>query len=165
MAQVVPTSSTDSRTLLEGTDNQQFFSFIVNLSAVQSAKIPTPESKILEQDCTTLLELITRNYRDNIHIAASHGRKIAYLCVYLKEAKYQSTIPIHDLIDMPERLTEIFAHDGIESLLSRLRKFLAPFSVSVRRLQECEELRGCNFYQHLSQYPEVMVVSVSWEVS
>jgi hypothetical protein len=149
---------------VEGDDNSKFFQHIVQLTKKASE---SNFGRVLEQDCSTLFELITRDYKNNIKIAALNGRNMAYICLYIKDAKYRHTIPIHDFLFMPEKIIQGFQEANLEHLSPKLRKELAPFVLHIRSLRECTELHDCNFYKLFSvSEPSltetVMVVSVSW---
>jgi hypothetical protein len=147
----------DTITSPNANENTNFYNFIVQLT---KTVIPQTHNNILKKDSDAILDLIINGYRENIRLAASAGRNIAYLCIYLKDSKYQKSIPIHDFIEMSDKIKEKFDEFQLEPVLTRVKKILTPFTVRVRTLQECSELQCYNFD---IKENNIIVISVSWE--
>jgi hypothetical protein len=134
--------------------NSNFYKYIVNLTRTSR---PASCKKILEQDSDIITSLILGNYRENIERVAADGRNCAYLCVYAKDAKYKGMVPVHGLVEMPEKISQKFTEFELIPVMTRVCKELEPFVVSVRELKQCTELP---VDQPVDR--EIMVISVSW---
>lgn len=102
-----------------------FYNFIVNINVNQ-----TKIEDVLKKDTDTIYNLISKDYKKNIQIAASNGFKHAYICIYESNAKHEGIIPIDNfirLINMDEQYKQM----NIETVMERLRKNLKPFKVDL----------------------------------
>jgi hypothetical protein len=134
-----------------GKPNEDFYKFIVDLTSYSEKKILTPTAPghkdqlansahsdaatrkhlaaILRSDADQIFALITQNFKLNIQAAAASGYRAAYLCIYEKSAKYRGLIPVHDFVEMPEKMRDALAEFAIEPVMARVRGLLAPFVV------------------------------------
>lgn len=136
-------------------ENTKFYNFIVELT-----KSWTPETAIiLEKDGNEILNVITNEYRENIEIAAKNGKNMAYLCIYFRNARYKHMIPIHDYVEMSEKIGEKFKTLLLEPIIDRAKKILDPFVLNIRTLKECIEFQNYEFHKDA---PDVILISVSW---
>jgi hypothetical protein len=139
-------------------DNVRFYDYIVQLSK----STPSGYKELLEKDSVCLVELITKGYKENIKISAMRGKNISYICIYRKDSKYDKTFPIHDYIDMPDKIKSKFEEHNIITVPERLKKIVHPFVLNIRHISECYELHELDFYKNMKSIPDIFVVSVSW---
>lgn len=145
-------------------DNLEFYNHIVSITKLA---IPKKCSEVLNRDAETVLDLILKNYKENIEIAATYGKNSAYLCIYKAEARYQKNIPIDYFVHMPEKIKCKFEEYALEPVESRLRHKLQPFNVRICRLSDCSEFQTLwakPEHESLKELAsEIIVISVSWE--
>jgi hypothetical protein len=104
----------------------KFFTQIVELTDNSS------NAMILKNVSDRVFEIITRDFKKNIQIAAMRGFNEAYICLYDVNARYKGTIPIDCFIHMSEHTRTKFEEFKLEPVVDRLRKFLAPFHLEIR---------------------------------
>jgi hypothetical protein len=140
-------------------DNSEFYNRIVNITKLA---IPKKCSELLNRDADAVSDIILRDYKDNIEIAATHGRNLAYLCFYEVSAIFKDDVPLDYFIHMTEKIKSKFEEYSLEPVESRLRTRLQPFELRICSLSECEELKHleCEAFRTA---PEMVVISVSWK--
>lgn len=111
---------------MEDPDNEKFFQYITELSDYST------DVKIINKDADIISDLITRDYKYNIQLAASCGLKQAYICIYEIAAKYKKMIPIDDFIRPRGNLQQKFEKYNIIPVMERIRQKLHPFKVEVK---------------------------------
>jgi hypothetical protein len=135
---------------IEDSDKQKFYEKIVKLTKIRADK-----EFILKCDSDNIVKIITRNYKNHIEIAALNGRNMAYLCFYKIDARIKNLIPIHDFINMSEKIRIKFEEYKLESIVDRLTKILYPFKLLIRNIQDCNELPK-------TEKNNIIVISVQW---
>jgi|GEM_PF-6501673 len=111
-------------------NESDFYNFIVNLSTNYSIE------NILRKDSKTIINVILRDYRENIRAAATRGANEAYLCIYVANAKYKKIIPIDSYVRMTNLMLDNFNNFKIESIMETIEKKLHPFKVEAKSLEE-----------------------------
>lgn len=120
----------------------EFYNFIIGVT-----KYYNSESS-LRKDCQSIFDLIIKDYKKNIHLAASKGLNEAYICIYEIGANYKDSIPIDEFIRMTPNIIEKFETFKIEPIIDKIKKRLFPFIIEVKSLDETNNFIG---------------ITVSWE--
>lgn len=110
----------------------EFFNSIVKITKNSGV------SFILNKDSQTIFDVVTKNYKKNIRIAADRGLYKAYICIYEANAKYKGVIPIDSFIRMNTTMREKFTEYKIEPVMERVRNKLKYFTIEVKSLYESE---------------------------
>ena len=112
--------------------NNDFYNFIVELTKYSTT------GNLLKMDSDVILNVILKDYRKNLQVAASKGFNKAYICIYEIGAKYKNIIPIDEYIRPSDSMKEKFEKFKIEPVVDRVKKALAPFNVEVKSLDEVD---------------------------
>lgn len=124
-----------------GTKNEnnetEFYNFIVNITKFSNCET------LLRKDSQAIYDVITKDYKKNIQLAASRGLNKAFICIYEIGARYRGLIPIDAFVRMNDPMKEKFETFKMESVLDRIKKRLSPFVVDVVYLNE-NELKNDN---------------------
>lgn len=112
--------------VVDAPDMEQFFNQIVELTDNSSSSLT------LKKISDSIIDLVTKDCKKNIQIAALRGFNEAYLCLYDVNAKYKGCVPIDCFIHMSEHTRAKFEEHKIEPVMDRLRRLLLPFRVEVR---------------------------------
>lgn len=118
--------------LMEDANDSNFYNFIVGITRQSS------QQNILARDVQTIANVIIKDYKKNVHLAAMRGLTKAYICIYEVGARYKGIIPIDELVRMTTTTREKLEAFKIEPVLSIVRKKLAPFFIGVGNLSENE---------------------------
>jgi hypothetical protein len=116
-------------------DESDFYNFIVGITKYSNCH------NVLIRDSQTIYDVILKDYKKNIHLAAMRGLNKAYLCIYEIGARYKETIPIDAFVNMNDEMKEKFSTFKIEPILERIKRKLHPFIIEVKKL-DLNELIG-----------------------
>lgn len=111
---------------------EDFHNFIVDLTKNSTAQ------SILQQDVQAVFDIIMKDCKKNIQLAAQRGLNYAYLCIYEPGARYKGMIPIDALIRMNSVMRTKLEEFRIDPVMSKLRKQLHPFRVESKVLAESD---------------------------
>lgn len=109
---------------------EEFYTTIVNITKTSGYL------NILTKDSQTVYDVIMKDYKNNIKIAASEGRTEAYLCIYEASAKIKGLISIDAYVRMNNpKVVEKFEEFKLEPVIERIKKKINPFKVEIRLLK------------------------------
>jgi hypothetical protein len=106
-------------------DEKEFFNDIVNLTEYCTG------AGIIKKDSDKIVEVILKNWKDNVRIAASRGLTKAYICIYESEARYDGIIPIDTFVRMTDEFRSKLESYKIDPVMERIKKKVRPFNVDV----------------------------------
>lgn len=128
-------------------NESEFYNFIVGITKYSNCE------NLLRKDSQSIFEVITKDYKKNIHLAASRGLNKAYICIYEISARYKGLIPIDAFIRPNELMKEKLETFNIESVVDKLKKKLYPFNIEIKNINESELQEDLNI-------PEITVDSI-----
>lgn len=140
---------------IENSGKQKFYDDIVNLTRIRAHK---ECEGVLLTDSESIVNTITGNFQEYVRIAALNGRTTAYLLLYAVNSRLNDIVPIHDFIQMSEKIKTKFEEFNIEPVVDRITKIVYPFKLQIRNLRDCEE------FSFLKTEIDIMVISVTWGV-
>jgi hypothetical protein len=128
---------------------EKFFNHIIEVTSHSSDQV------LIKRTSDELINVLTRDFKRNIKIAADRGHNQAYICIYEVDAKYRDILPIDKFIHMNDHMRGKFAEFGLEPVVDRLRKIFQPFQLDIQRssvASSSEEIPDM----------QIVILSLSW---